>query len=112
MNVTKYRFAPALAAFLLACVPAHAQQAAPAAPAAPPGDDTAGQSASDLAKKLQNPIGDLYSFPFQIGRSGWVRRSDTTSFWRRPDKEHQMKLAIQTRLAVARRPRHRWGQSI
>ena len=23
------------------------------------------QSASDLAKKLQNPIGDLYSFPFQ-----------------------------------------------
>ena len=38
--------------------PAQAQQAAP-------GDDTAGQSASDLAKKLQNPIGDLYSFPFQ-----------------------------------------------
>jgi hypothetical protein len=30
-----------------------------------PGDDAAGQSASDLAKKLQNPIGDLYSFPFQ-----------------------------------------------
>jgi hypothetical protein len=30
-----------------------------------PPDDTAGQSNSDLAKKIQNPIGDLYSFPFQ-----------------------------------------------
>jgi hypothetical protein len=27
--------------------------------------DSAGQSATDLAKKLQNPVGDLYSFPFQ-----------------------------------------------
>lgn len=27
--------------------------------------DTSQPSASDLAKKLQNPIGDLYSFPFQ-----------------------------------------------
>ena len=26
---------------------------------------SSGDSASDLAKKLQNPIGDLYSFPFQ-----------------------------------------------
>lgn len=29
------------------------------------GGDSKGQSATDLAKKLQNPIGDLYSFPFQ-----------------------------------------------
>ena len=48
---------------------------APAAPAASPSDDaatddsatddTASESNTDLAKKLQNPIGDLYSFPFQ-----------------------------------------------
>jgi hypothetical protein len=29
------------------------------------GGDAAGENATDLAKKLQNPIGDLYSFPFQ-----------------------------------------------
>ena len=29
------------------------------------GDDAAGASDTELAKKLQNPIGDLYSFPFQ-----------------------------------------------
>ena len=28
-------------------------------------DDTANESARDLAKKLQNPVGDLYSFPFR-----------------------------------------------
>ncbi len=72
MNATadkrKLKVATMAAACLLACAPAHAQQAAPdqgAAAPAVPGDDTAGQSASDLAKKLQNPIGDLYSFPFQ-----------------------------------------------
>ena len=69
MNATidarKLRFAALLAICLFACTPAHAQQAQPGAPAAAPGDDTAGQSASDLAKKLLNPIGDLYSFPFQ-----------------------------------------------
>jgi hypothetical protein len=48
---------------------AHAQapqpQAAPTVRVAPdaPGDDN--ESATALAKKLQNPIGDLYSFPFQ-----------------------------------------------
>ena len=31
----------------------------------PPSDDGAGDNATALAKKLQNPIGDLYSFPFQ-----------------------------------------------
>jgi hypothetical protein len=61
---------PALLATILATMTlagfmsARAEPAAPAAAPAP-GDDTAGQSASDLAKKLQNPIGDLYSFPFQ-----------------------------------------------
>lgn len=28
-------------------------------------DPMAESNATDLAKKLQNPIGDLYSFPFQ-----------------------------------------------
>ena len=32
---------------------------------APARADAAGESDTDLAKKLQNPIGDLYSFPFQ-----------------------------------------------
>jgi hypothetical protein len=50
---------------LAGLLPARAEPAAPAAGAAAPGDDTEGASASDLAKKLQNPIGDLYSFPFQ-----------------------------------------------
>ncbi|MGO8910662.1 MAG: hypothetical protein ACLQDM_15280 [Bradyrhizobium sp.] len=48
---------------LLLCASARAQQAAPGA--AQPSDDTVGQSDTDLAKKIQNPIGDLYSFPFQ-----------------------------------------------
>ena len=51
------------AATLTALTTAQAQQAPAAGDKT--GDDTAGQSASDLAKKLQNPIGDLYSFPFQ-----------------------------------------------
>jgi len=48
------------AAAITSLVPAQAQQASPA-------DKTSdsSESASDLAKKLQNPIGDLYSFPFQ-----------------------------------------------
>ncbi len=61
----RLKLAALAAACLFACAPAHAQQAVPDAGAAKPADDTAGQSASDLAKKLQNPIGDLYSFPFQ-----------------------------------------------
>ena len=65
MEAWTYRLAVPLAAFLLACASAHAEQATPDASAAKPADDTVGQSASDLAKKLQNPIGDLYSFPFQ-----------------------------------------------
>jgi hypothetical protein len=38
-----------------------AQSTAPTAPPDASGDD----DATALAKKLQNPIGDLYSFPFQ-----------------------------------------------
>ena len=41
--------------------PAQAQQAAVADKAA----DTSSESDSDLAKKVQNPIGDLVTFPFQ-----------------------------------------------
>src|SRR5471030_1890530 len=40
---------------------AHAQSSAPV----PPADDSSDGSDTALAKKLQNPIGDLYSFPFQ-----------------------------------------------
>ena len=40
---------------------AAAQSTAPA----PPSDANSGNDATELAKKIQNPIGDLYSFPFQ-----------------------------------------------
>ncbi len=40
---------------------AAAQSTAPA----PPPDATSSEDATALAKKLQNPVGDLYSFPFQ-----------------------------------------------
>ena len=48
-------------------------------------DDTANESASDLAKKLQNPVGDLYSFPFQ----------SNTNFNYGPNKGTQEILNIQ-----------------
>ncbi len=55
-----------LLALSLLSTGAHAQS--PAQPATvrvdAPDDDSEG-SATELAKKLQNPIGDLYSFPFQ-----------------------------------------------
>jgi len=65
-----------LAAFavasLIAGAPAHAQQAQPDQDAAAAAEDKAeaaeeggGESASSIAKKLQNPIGDLISVPFQ-----------------------------------------------
>ena len=65
MKTSKNGLAALFLTALLACAPARAQQAAPDAGDAKPGGDTAGQSNTDLAKKLQNPIGDLYSFPFQ-----------------------------------------------
>ena len=62
----------ALSAYVLAfsalSAGAHAQSGPPnPAPVVNVGDQDSGsgESASDLAKKLQNPIGDLYSFPFQ-----------------------------------------------
>lgn len=57
-----------LLAFSMLSAGAHAQSAAPnPASVVNVGDQDSGsgESASDLAKKLQNPIGDLYSFPFQ-----------------------------------------------
>ena len=72
MNATRYWLAILTAASLLASAPAHAQQgpveateSLKASNAAPASSDAAGESNTDLAKKLQNPIGDLYSFPFQ-----------------------------------------------
>ena len=70
MKTSKNGLAALFLTALLACAPARAQQAAPDTGAADasdyaPGDDRAGQSNTDLAKKLQNPIGDLYRFPFQ-----------------------------------------------
>ena len=65
-NSRTHSLAALAAACLLACAPAQAQQGPVASSAAAkPADDTAGESDTDLAKKLQNPIGDLYSFPFQ-----------------------------------------------
>jgi hypothetical protein len=51
----------ALAAVLLTAVSANAQEATPSNAAQAAGSD----SAEELAKKLQNPIGDLYTIPFQ-----------------------------------------------
>jgi hypothetical protein len=57
-----------LLALLIVCagVPARGQSSASNPPAnASPNSDTSPDSDTALAKKLQNPIGDLYSFPFQ-----------------------------------------------
>jgi hypothetical protein len=56
-----------------------------AAPHARAQNDTSSESNSDLAKKLQNPIGDLYSFPFQ----------SNTNFNYGPNKGTQENLNIQ-----------------
>jgi hypothetical protein len=65
------RFIKLSACFLATCVlwpSAHAQSPTPEQPGTmhveQPGSDT-GSDETELAKKLQNPIGDLYSFPFQ-----------------------------------------------
>lgn len=57
--------------FAIVC-PAFAQPAPPVTelqihvpPASFNGDSSSAESAADLAKKLQNPIGDLISVPFQ-----------------------------------------------
>jgi hypothetical protein len=60
-----------VAVCLLVCAPAHAQQAQPSPTTDKPAgadksaDDVGNEDASALAKKLQNPIGDLYNIPFQ-----------------------------------------------
>jgi hypothetical protein len=71
------RLAPLVTAGLLAFAQAHAQQPSSGTPAptmslAPPPDsnpneatDGEAESATNLAKKLQNPVGDLISIPFQ-----------------------------------------------
>ena len=41
------------------------EQAPSAAPESEHGDDTAGKSATELAKETQNPVADLISVPFQ-----------------------------------------------
>jgi hypothetical protein len=51
----------------------------------PPSDAGSADDATALAKKLQNPIGDLYSFPFQ----------DNTNFNTGPNKGTQDILNIQ-----------------
>ena len=72
MNAMPRWLAALAAASLLASAPAHAQQgpveatqSVKASNGALASSDAAGESDTDLAKKLQNPIGDLYSFPFQ-----------------------------------------------
>jgi hypothetical protein len=45
--------------------PPRTQAQSPASSTASDANDTADEGATALAKKLQNPIGDLYSFPFQ-----------------------------------------------
>jgi len=53
------------ASYIKACLAEEKPEPAPVGPVAAPGDDIKEQSDTDLAKKIQNPIGDLYSFPFQ-----------------------------------------------
>ncbi len=77
-----------LAAAALIARPADAQAPSSApgtAPDAGGASDSAGEDASALAKKLQNPIGDLYSFPFQ----------NNTNFNYGPNKGTQDILNIQ-----------------
>ncbi len=72
MNATPTWLAALAAAALLGTAPAGAQQgpveatqAARTADVTAGAGDTAAESDTDIAKKIQNPIGDLYSFPFQ-----------------------------------------------
>jgi len=85
--------AAGLGLMLISVAPVQAQQAGPATGVnvAPDQSDAADSSASAngsataLAKKLQNPIGDLYSFPFQ----------SNTNFNYGPNKGTQENLNIQ-----------------
>jgi len=80
--------AASLLAFPLFALGAHAQSSAPSEPPAvrvQPPAEAAGEDATELAKKLQNPVGDLYSFPFQ----------SNTNFGYGPHKGTQEVLNIQ-----------------
>jgi hypothetical protein len=68
-------------ALAVLAVAASAQSATPGPPPADPSDN----DATALAKKLQNPIGDLYSFPFQ----------NNTNFSTGPNKGTQDVLNVQ-----------------
>jgi hypothetical protein len=75
---------------LICAAPAQAQQAGAGSSVDVPQDqsdaaDSTGDSATALAKKLQNPIGNLYSFPFQ----------SNTNFNYGPNKGTQENLNIQ-----------------
>jgi hypothetical protein len=95
--VATIRFLPVLIAILVALsllsagTAAHAQSAAASAPPGPSSLAAAeAESETDLAKKLQNPIGDLYSVPFQ----------SNTNFNTGPHKGTQEILNIQPVLPI------------
>lgn len=95
--VPTIRFLPVLIAILVALsllpagTAAHAQSAAASAPPGPSSLAAAeAESETDLAKKLQNPIGDLYSVPFQ----------SNTNFNTGPHKGTQEILNIQPVLPI------------
>jgi hypothetical protein len=54
----------ALAFLMIASAPGAGAQTAPAGDASSQAD-ASGSSDTDIAKKIQNPVGDVYSFPFQ-----------------------------------------------
>jgi hypothetical protein len=74
-----------LAVTTLIARPAHAQTQSSASSISPDANSANDEGASALAKKLQNPIGDLYSFPFQ----------NNTNFNYGPNKGTQDILNIQ-----------------
>ena len=74
-----------LGAGLLALSVLSSGAAAQSATSAPPPDGSSGDDATALAKKLQNPIGDLYSVPFQ----------NNTNFNTGPNKGTQDILNVQ-----------------
>ena len=80
---------------VICAAPAQAQQASTGTGVDVPQDqadatDSADESTTDLAKKLQNPIGNLYSFPFQ----------SNTNFNYGPNKGTQENLNIQPVIPV------------
>ncbi len=86
MSMKKAVYVAITVALILAVPPAKAQESnSSTVNFASDGTDSGNASASNLAKKLQNPIGDLYSFPFQ----------SNTNFNYGPNKGTQENLNIQ-----------------